>query len=91
LEGSWRADLGGGDLVTLTLEGTTYLISRGGNQGDGDIKVVGGTIVFSGSNLCDGVGTYKWSIESGALTFAVSAGDPCAGRFEVLDGVTYTP
>lgn len=56
----------------------------------GDIKVVGGTIIFSGSNICDGTGTYRWSIESEALTFTASDGDPCPGRSEVLDGVTYT-
>ena len=91
LEGAWRSDLGGGDRVTLTLRGTTYLISRGGNAGSGVTSVAGDTIVFSGSNLCEGMGTYRWSLDSEALTFtATGAADPCGGRMQVLDGVTYT-
>jgi hypothetical protein len=91
LEGTWRTDLGNSDRVALTLRGTSYQISRGGNSGTGDISVEGDTIVFSGSSLCDGVGTYQWSIEGEALTFtAGDAGDPCGGRRPVLDGVTYT-
>ncbi|HEY3428193.1 MAG TPA: hypothetical protein VGK83_05945 [Acidimicrobiia bacterium] len=91
LEGTWRTDLGNGDRVALTLRRTSYQISRGGNSGSGAISVEGDTIVFSGSTLCDGVGTYQWSIEGEALTFtAADAGDPCGGRRPVLDGVTYT-
>lgn len=91
LEGTWRTYLGNSDRVALTLRGTSYQISRGGNSGTGDISVEGDTIVFSGSSLCDGVGTYQWSIGGEALTFtAGDAGDPCGGRRPVLDGVTYT-
>jgi hypothetical protein len=90
LEGSWHTDLGFGDLVTLTFEGTRYEIIRGGGQGLGDIKVVGGTIIFSGSNICNGMGTYRWSIDSEALTFADIELDPCKGRSDVLVGATYT-
>ena len=91
LEGTWRTDLGNGDRVMLTLRGTSYGITRGGNSGSGDISVEGNTIVFSGSNLCDGVGTYEWEIEDGSLTFTQEeSGDPCGGRRPVLDGITYT-
>lgn len=90
MEGTWRTDLGDGDRVTLSLRGTTYTITRGANSGNGDISVEGDTIVFSGSNLCDGVGTYQWSVEGESLTFsAADPGDPCSGRRPVLDGVTY--
>jgi hypothetical protein len=91
LEGVWRTDLGNGDRVQLTLRGTDYGITRGGNSGSGDISVEGDLITFSGSNLCDGVGVYQWAVEGDSLTFTPTpSGDPCSGRRPVLDGVTYT-
>jgi hypothetical protein len=91
MEGTWRTDLGNGDRVTLTLRGTDYIIQRGGNSGNGDISVDGDLIIFSGSSLCDGVGTYQWSVEGDSLTLTpTESGDPCGGRLPVLDGVTYT-
>lgn len=91
MEGTWRTDLGNGDRVALTLRGTSYQISRGGNSGTGDISVDGDLIVFSGSSLCDGVGTYQWSVEGESLTFTpTESGDPCSGRLPVLNGVTYS-
>lgn len=91
LEGVWQTDLGNGDRVQLNLRGNDYIITRGPNSGSGDISVDGGLIVFSGSNLCSGVGTYQWSVEGDSLTFTpTESGDPCSGRRPVLDGVTYT-
>ncbi|HKZ18627.1 MAG TPA: hypothetical protein VJQ57_00810 [Acidimicrobiia bacterium] len=91
MEGVWRTDLGNGDRVQLTLRGTDYGITRGGNSGSGDISVDGDLITFSGSNLCDGVGVYQWAVEGDSLTFTpTESGDPCSGRRPVLDGVTYT-
>ena len=91
MEGTWRTDLGNGDRVALTLRGTSYQITRGGNTGTGDISVDGDLIVFSGSSLCDGVGTYQWSVEGESLTFTpTESGDPCSGRLPVLNGVTYS-
>ena len=91
MEGVWRTDPGDADRVTLTLADTAYRIDRGPNSGNGDISVDGDRIVFSGSSLCGGAGTYRWSVEGDSLTFSLEdSGDPCSGRTSVLDGVTYT-
>lgn len=91
MEGVWRTDLGNNDRVQLNLRGNDYIITRGPNSGSGDISVDGDLITFSGSTLCNGVGTYQWTVEGDSLTFtADDSGDPCSGRRPVLDGVTYT-
>ena len=80
-----------GDPVTLTLNGNSYTISRGSAAGGGRISVEGDIIVFSGSSLCSGVGTYRWTIDGNTLILEVTeAGDPCSGRRPVLDGVVYS-
>ena len=79
------------DHVQLSLRGIVYRIYRGGDSASGTISVVGDEITFSGSSLCDGVGTYTWLIEGESLTFtAAEPADPCGGRLPVLDGVTYS-
>ena len=90
LAGEWRAELDNGDRVQLALRGTRYFLARGASAGSGDISVEGNVIVFSGSNLCDGVGTYEWTVQGDSLTFApTESGEACSGR-SVLKGVTYT-
>lgn len=80
-----------GDSVTLSLNGNSYTISRGGSAGTGRISVEGNIIRFSGSNLCTGEGTYRWTIDEDNLTLeTIEAGDPCGGRREALDGVIYS-
>ena len=89
LVGSWSTTLDGGDKLTLTLSDKSYRLTRGPNSGSGRIAVRGDEIEFSGSNLCDGTGTYHWSIDGDDLTFtAFGPADPCGGT-RVLDGQVY--
>jgi hypothetical protein len=89
LIGSWSTTLDGGDKLTLTLTDKSYRLTRGPNSGSGRIAVQGDEIVFSGSNLCDGTGTYHWAIDGDSLTFsAFGPADPCGGT-RVLDGQVY--
>ena len=89
LRGDWRTT--NGDQVVLTLQRTAYIIHRGGNVGRGNIQVARDQIVFSGSDLCEGSGTYIWAISDGVLTFTPDGDDPCGGRVEVLVDRTYEP
>jgi hypothetical protein len=41
------------------------------------------------SNLCDGIGTYQWSVEGDMLTLTLTGADPCSGRTDVLAGQTF--
>jgi hypothetical protein len=82
LAGTWRRNLAGVEIL-LTLEDTGYLIRRGGNMGSGAISVDGDHIAFSGSSLCDGVGTYAWEIDEGRLRLT-EIEEPCTGRSEAL-------
>jgi hypothetical protein len=89
LVGSWVTKLDSGDKLTLTLSDKSYRLTRGPNSGSGRISVRGDEIEFSGSNLCDGTGTYHWSISGNSLTFkAFGPADPCGGT-RVLDGQVY--
>jgi hypothetical protein len=81
----------GNDVGTVTIGETSYRVSRQSTSGIGVIAVHGDQIEFSGSNLCEGTGTYRWQITDGKLTFTpVGTRDPCA-RIDVLEGHTFTP
>jgi hypothetical protein len=82
LQGEWQTT--NGDPATLTILRTSYHVRRGGGFGRGNISVDGEEIVFSGSDLCEGSGTYVWQIEDGTLTFTPVDDDPCGGRTAVL-------
>jgi hypothetical protein len=89
LIGSWSTTLDSGDMLTLTLTDKSYRLTRGPNSGSGRIAVQGDEIEFSGSNLCDGTGTYHWSIDGDSLTFtAFGPADTCGGT-RVLAGQVY--
>lgn len=90
LAGTWRIDLGGGDIVLLTLDGITYRIRRGPNSGSGRISVDGDQIEFSGSSLCSGTGSYTWVRQGDELTFTSIGTDPCGGRSGPLLGGNWT-
>jgi hypothetical protein len=67
----------------------SYRITRGPDSGTGKIAVDGDVITFSNSNLCDGNGTYQWSLEGDMLALTLTGADPCSGRTEVLAGQTF--
>ena len=54
-----------------------------------EIAVDGDVITFSNSNLCDGIGTYQWSLEGDMLTLTLTGADPCSGRTDVLAAQTF--
>lgn len=82
LAGTWRRNLAGVEIL-LTFQDTGYLIRRGGNMGSGAISVDGDQIAFSGSSLCDGVGTYTWELDQGRLRLT-EVEEPCTGRSDAL-------
>lgn len=89
LLGKWRTTLDNGDELALTLSGKSYRLAKGPDTGNGRIAVRGDEIEFFGSSLCDGTGTYQWSIDGDRLTFtAFGPADPCSGG-RVLDGQIY--
>jgi hypothetical protein len=85
LQGRWNTVIAPGDQATLILGQTSYQLTRGGDSGGGHISVDGDSITFSDAKLCaGGVGTYKWAIADGVLTFTpVGTPDPCP-RKDVL-------
>ena len=84
LQGAWTTPSGDPDPVTLTITPSGYQVDRGLGFGRGAISVDGDQIRFFGSDLCDGEGTYAWSIDGGVLTFTPEGDDPCGGRSVVL-------
>ena len=91
LQGEWTTPSGDPDPVTLTISRSGYQIDRGLGFGHGAIAVDGDQIRFFGSDLCEGEGTYTWSIEGGVLIFTPEGDDPCGGRSVVLINRTYQP
>ena len=76
--------------VELRLQETRYGITRGAGAHPGKISVGGDRITFYASDICDGTGIYRWSLADGKLTFRSVEPDPCGGRADVLDGISYT-
>jgi len=86
----WQTELKPGDVVTLQLSESGYVITRFA-IGRGHIEVEGNEIRFSQSSLCEGgEGRYHWSIVGATLHFDPVGSDPCPSRVEVLKNVTYT-
>jgi hypothetical protein len=83
LAGQWTRSVEGVQVI-LTLDDGGYRIQRGPAGGSGRISVEGDEIEFSGSNLCDGSGTYTWMLDDGRLRFTEIVADPCDGRTSVL-------
>lgn len=97
LIGTWHTVLGGpqgaqglSPNVELRIHETRYGISRGPEGAAGKLSVEGDRISFYDGDICVGTGTYNWSIAGGELSFVSVEPDPCGGRADVLDGITYT-
>ena len=92
LQGLWEAEFevpgGGLGTATLTVSEGRYIVNTMGVPIIGSIAVRGDEIEFFDSDACDGRGSYRWSLEDGALTFTVVR-DGCPGRKQLLDGVTF--
>lgn len=91
LQGAWVTVLkdGSNQQVTLRLTDNTYQITRVPDVASGAIAVHGDQIEFSRSSACAGTGTYRWTLNGNSLQFT-PVSNPCAGRFEVVNGQTYT-
>jgi hypothetical protein len=65
----------------LKLEGDSYYVYVHTNDmAVGTVQVTGHRITFSGSNTCDGAGTYRWRVTNGSLEFKRQTADPCPRR-----------
>jgi hypothetical protein len=92
LHGLWETEFdvpgSANGTATMTLSEGRYLINTMGLPIVGSIAVRGDEIEFFDSDACDGRGTYRWSLEDGALTFTLIR-DGCPGRKQLLDGATF--
>ena len=88
LIGSWQMMLGT-EQVTLDLAEHSYRVHRGPDVVGGRIAVRGDEIEFSHSTLCEGTGTYRWTLAASSLMFTPIQRDACPRRAEVLDDQTY--
>ena len=89
LQGRWQTVINDADKPVLTLTDFKYTIERLG-IGTGSIRVDGDQIVFFASNLCQGEGTYRWSIEGQTLTLAAVGPDPCPNRADAIRNRPFT-
>jgi hypothetical protein len=75
--------------LRLVIQPAAYRITRFGNSGSGALSVTGDVIRFSDSNLCPGIGEYRWSLADGILTFDPIAPDECPGRADGIEGISF--
>jgi len=87
LQGVWQTMLPNGDHATLGLQADSYRISLNGDTGSGTVSADGDVLSFT-TNLCDGVGTYHWSLAGNRLTLMVIGTDPCP-RSDVLQAAMF--
>ncbi len=71
LRGTWANQEDTANL-RIVIAPLTYRITRFGDSGSGSISVTGDVIRFSDSNICPGVGEYRWTLADGILTFEPS-------------------
>jgi hypothetical protein len=90
--GSWQTVLPDGDELRLTLSDRGYQISRvGAGTASGRLDADGAQLVFSNSLVCDGTGTYTFTVTDTSLQLAATTPDECPGRAAAIDGHTFEP
>jgi hypothetical protein len=89
LRGVWNTTLDNGGPLALTLADTGYEIKNDIETIRGGLRVADAEITFLRSGACDGVGTYRWALTGGQLTFQPVATDQCPGRAGEIEGHTY--
>jgi len=72
----------------LDISPNRYNLRRVGG-GSGPIEVRGDRITFLPSSLCDGRGTYQWTISGEELTLTMVEKDQCPGRSDSLDDMVF--
>jgi hypothetical protein len=87
--GKWSAVFGEDDIGTIRISPTGMRITRFATAAI-RLEVFGDELVLSHSQLCEGEGRYRWTIEGDKLTFESVTPDACDGRAKSFDGVTYT-
>ena len=87
--GKWTAEFAQDDIAEITITPTGIKIVGFGGS-DVRLEVTGDELALSHSQLCDGVGRYRWSIEGDKLRFDSIQPDPCDFRGKRFDGITYT-
>ena len=90
LIGRWRAAVGQGEFVTLTIDAGRYLTGGPFGAASGGITVEGDVITFLKSTQCDGTGAYRWSLDGDSLHLESIGTDECPGRAFALADQTYT-
>ena len=69
--------------IGLKMTGTSFAIGHPDTQAHGNVAVNGSEIDFYNSDACfiplpGGIGTYRWTISAGLLTFGPLNADPCS-------------
>jgi hypothetical protein len=75
--------------LRLLIQPVAYRITRSGNSGSGALSVTEDVIRFSESNLCPGIGEYRWTLSDGVLTLDPIAPDECPGRADGIEGISF--
>jgi len=94
LQGTWRlASRNSPEAgLLLILSDSHYRVA--GRFASGDLVVDGNEIAFFNAALCgltlpEGVGRYRWTVEGNRLRLDSIKKDPCGGRTDILDGMSY--
>lgn len=89
LAGVWHTRFEGAD-QKLALSGTSYEVyTDPADKAVGVVSVRGSQLTFSGSNTCQGSGTYRWSVLRSTLRLTLVGSDPCP-RSGLLPGRSWS-
>lgn len=89
LSGIWHTRFQGSD-QKLSLSGGVYKIYvTEADMAVGTAAVKGSKLTLAGSDTCQGIGIYRWTIQGSNLTFKAVNHDPCP-RGGILAGHTWT-